>query len=215
MKSFNIEKQSMWKCRINNKLICNNSDTLVIVLPGLGYTLEKSLLDYSKQLVLDLKFDYLGVEYGFQVSRENFNRHNENDIRELFLESLDVILSALELRKEQYKNIVFIGKSLGTVLQNKLSSEIKEKYKVNIRNIYLTPINETLKGNLDKDGLVITGTRDVLISSDNLEKIKLEGLKILEIDNAGHSLCIKGNVIESIKALEITIENMKQYLETI
>ena len=36
MNSFNIEKQSMWKCRTKNKLICNESDTLAIILPGLG-----------------------------------------------------------------------------------------------------------------------------------------------------------------------------------
>ncbi len=97
MNSFNIEKQSMWKCRTKNKLICNESDTLAIILPGLGYTLDKALLDYSKQLILDLKFDYLGIEYGFQVSREDFNRHDENDIRELLLETLDIIFSALDL----------------------------------------------------------------------------------------------------------------------
>ncbi|EOU2018727.1 alpha/beta hydrolase, partial [Clostridium perfringens] len=28
-----------------------------------------------------------------------------------------------------------------------------------------------------------------------------------------HSLCIKGNVLSSIKALEIIIENIKDYLE--
>lgn len=85
MNSFNIEKQSMWKCITKNKLICNESDTLAIILPGLGYTLDKALLDYSKQLILDFKFDCLGIEYGFQVSRESFNRQDENDIRELFL----------------------------------------------------------------------------------------------------------------------------------
>lgn len=214
MEKFNIEKQSMWKCKTNNKLICNNSETLVIVLPGLGYTLEKSLLDYSKQLVLDLKLDYLGVEYGFQISREKFNKSDENDIRELFLESLDIIFSALELRKYKYKNIVFIGKSLGTVLQNKLRKEVEKRFEVNIKNIYLTPINETLE-ELDLNGLVITGANDSLISLDNLEKIKLEKIKIIEIDGAGHSLCIKGNVIESIRALEIIINNIKEYIEKI
>ena len=190
MNSFNIEKQSMWKCITRNKLICNESDTLAIILPGLGYTLDKALLDYSKQLILDFKFDCLGIEYGFQVSREAFNRQDENDIRELLLETLDIIFSALELRKE-----------------------IKENYNINIKNIYLTPINETFKEKLDKEGLIITGTKDTLISSENLEKIKSEGLRVLEIEDAGHSLCIKGNVLKSIKALEIIIENIKDYVE--
>ncbi len=75
----------MWKCITKNKLICNKSDTLAIILTGLGYTLDKALLDYSKQLILYLKLDYLGIEYGFQVSREDFNRHDKNYIRELFL----------------------------------------------------------------------------------------------------------------------------------
>ncbi|EJT6479627.1 alpha/beta hydrolase [Clostridium perfringens] len=211
MNSFNIEKQSMWKCITRNKLICNESDTLAIILPGLGYTLDKALLDYSKQLILDFKFDCLGIEYGFQVSREAFNRQDENDIRELLLETLDIIFSALELRRGKYKRIILIGKSLGTVLQSRIDKEIKENY--NIKNIYLTPINETFKEKLDKEGLIITGTKDTLISSENLEKIKSEGLRVLEIEDAGHSLCIKGNVLKSIKALEIIIENIKDYVE--
>lgn len=215
MKSFNIEKQSMWKCRTNNKLICNESETLVILLPGLGYTLDKAILDYSKQLVLDLNYDCLGIEYGFQVSRETFNRHDEDEVRELFLESLDVIFSALEFRRGKYKNIIFIGKSLGTVLQNKLNEEIKKLYKIEVKNIYLTPINETFKDNIIDGSLIVTGTKDDLISSDNLEKIKEEGFNILEIEGAGHSLCIKGKVIESIKALELIIETIKNYLEKI
>ena len=216
MKNFNIEKQSMWKCRTNNKLTCNDSENLVIILPGLGYTLDKALLDYSKQLALDLKFDCLGIEYGFQVSRESFDRHDENDIRELFLESLDVIFSTLEFKRGKYKNIVIIGKSLGTVLQNKIGEEIKKFHDIDVRNIYLTPINETLKRELNKGSLIITGTKDALISSDNLEKIReSEDYTILEMEDAGHSLCIKGNVLKSIKALEIIIENIKDYLENI
>ena len=147
MNSFNIEKQSMWKCITKNKLICNESDTLAIILPGLGYTLDKALLDYS------------------------------------------------------------------TVLQSRIDKEIKENYDIHIKNIYLTPINATFKEKLDKEGLIITGTKDTLISSENLEKIKSEGLTVLEIEDAGHSLCIKGNVLRSIKALEIIIENIKDYLE--
>lgn len=215
MKSFNIEKQSMWKCRTNNKLICNESETLVILLPGLGYNLDKAILDYSKQLVLDLNYDCLGIEYGFQVSRETFNRHDEEDIRELFLESLDVVFSALEFRTGKYKNIVIIGKSLGTVLQNKIGEEIKKVYNIEVKNIYLTPINETFKDNINKESLIITGTKDALISSDNLEKIKEEKFNVLEIENAGHSLCIKGNVLESIRALELIIKVIKNYLEKI
>lgn len=215
MKSFNIEKQSMWKCRTNNKLICNESETLVILLPGLGYTLDKAILDYSKQLVLDLNYDCLGIEYGFQVSRETFNRHDEEDIRELFLESLDVVFSALEFRTGKYKNIVIIGKSLGTVLQNKIGEEIKKVYNIEVKNIYLTPINETFKDNINKESLIITGTKDALISSDNLEKIKEEKFNVLGIEDAGHSLCIKGNVLESIRALELIIKVIKNYLEKI
>ena len=137
----------------------------------------------------------------------------ENDIRELLLETLDIIFSALELRRGKYKRIILIGKSLGTVLQSRIDKEIKENYDIHIKNIYLTPINETFKEKLDKEGLIITGTKDTLISSENLEKIKSEGLRVLGIEDAGHSLCIKGNVLRSIKALEIIIENIKDYLE--
>lgn len=212
MNSFSIEKDSMWGGKTKGRLISNESHTLAIILPGLGYNLDKALLDYSKQLILDLKFDFLGVEYGFRDDFEKFNRKDENHIREIFLESLDLIFSALELKRGQYKRIILIGKSLGTLIQSRVSLELSKGQEFNIKNIYLTPLEESLSF-IDKEALIIYGDKDFLISSEKVEKLRGEDIKVLNIKGAGHSLCIKGDVLKSIDALALSIRTMKNYIE--
>ncbi|MGG5462222.1 alpha/beta fold hydrolase [Clostridium sp. B9] len=216
MRTFNIEKDSMWGCATKNKFICNDSDKLVVLLPGMGYNLDKALMDYSKQLVLDLKFDYLGLEYGFQANKKEFDRNNKEEVRELALESLDVILSVIELQGRRHKKIIFIGKSLGTVLQNSLGEKIKSIQEVKIKDVYLTPVNKTVETGIREGSLVITGSKDALITKENIEKIKeLNGLELVEVEGAGHSLCVKGEVLSSIEVLKESIGKIKNYLQRI
>ena len=214
MNSFSIEKASMWGGKTKGRLISNESNALAIIFPGLGYNLDKALLDYSKQLILDLKFDFLGVEYGFKDDFKSFNRKDENHIREIFLESLDLIFSVLELKRGQYKRIILIGKSLGTLIQNMVFLELSKGQEFNIKNIYLTPLEESL-GFIGKEALIIYGDRDFLISSEKIEKLKGEDIRILKVEGAGHSLCIKGEVLKSIEALALSISTMKNYIESL
>ncbi len=58
-------------------------------------------------------------------------------IRELLLETLDIIFSALELRRGKYKRIILIGKSLGTVLQGKIHKKKLKKIMIFILKIFI------------------------------------------------------------------------------
>ncbi|MDU1854755.1 MAG: alpha/beta hydrolase, partial [Clostridium baratii] len=110
---------------------------LAVILPGIGYTIDRVTLEYSSELALKLGFDLLKVEYGFQVARKEFNVEKEFDI--IVEETLEIVENALS---ENYKNIVIIGKSIGTCVQNLLNDRI-EGY--NIENIYISPINKTVE----------------------------------------------------------------------
>lgn len=196
---------SHWGVELIPTLIKQGSDTLVVILPGIGYTIDRVTLEYSSELALKLGFDLLKVEYGFQVARKEFNVEKEFDI--IVEETLEIVQNALN---ESYKNIVIIGKSIGTCVQNLLNDRI-EGY--NIENIYISPINKTVEMGIKENSLVITGTKDPLLSKENLEKIKdISGADLVTIKDGNHALNIEKDPIKSLRSQTEVIEFMEGFL---
>ncbi|GAA0858121.1 alpha/beta hydrolase [Clostridium nitritogenes] len=196
---------SHWGVELIPTLIKQGSDTLAVILPGIGYTIDRVTLEYSSELALKLGFDLLKVEYGFQVARKEFNVEKEFDI--IVEETLEIVENALS---ENYKNIVIIGKSIGTCVQNLLNDRI-EGY--NIENIYISPINKTVEMGIKENSLVITGTKDPLLSKENLEKIKdISGADLVTIKAGNHALNIEKDPIKSLRSQTEVIEFMEGFL---
>lgn len=196
---------SHWGVELIPTLIKQGSDTLAVILPGIGYTIDRVTLEYSSELALKLGFDLLKVEYGFQVARKEFNVEKEFDI--IVEETLEIVQNALN---ENYKNIVIIGKSIGTCVQNLLNDRI-EGY--NIENIYISPINKTVEMGIKENSLVITGTKDPLLSKENLEKIKdISGADLVTIKDGNHALNIEKDPIKSLRSQTEVIEFIEGFL---
>ena len=190
---------SHWGVELIPTLIKQGSDTLAVILPGIGYTIDRVTLEYSSELALKLGFDLLKVEYGFQVARKEFNVEKEFDI--IVEETLEIVENALD---ESYKNIVIIGKSIGTCVQNLLNNRIKG---YNIENVYISPINKTVEMGIKENSLVITGTKDPLLSKENLEKIKdISGADLVTIKDGNHALNIEKDPIKSLRSQTEVIE---------
>ncbi|MBP1888471.1 hypothetical protein J2Z53_000050 [Clostridium moniliforme] len=203
----NIVK-SYWGMDLKPLVVGKGSNTLAVVLPGIGYTLDRATLEYSSSLALELGFDLLKIEYGFQVGRDTF--HPESEFNIIVEESLALLKNTLNCK---YKNIVFIGKSIGTCVQNILNNNI---IGYNIVNIYLSPINKTVDIGIKENSLVITGDSDPLLSKENNEKIKnINGVKLINISGANHALNIEGDSIKSLEVQLNIIKCIKKYLSQI
>lgn len=201
----NTEIESYFGVTLESNIIKQDSNTLVVLLPGIGYTLDRPLMDYSKKLALELKYDVLPIEYGFQVARKEFNK--EKDFTILLQESVKQFNLAVN---KTYIEIIFIGKSLGTIIQNFLNHEVKE---FRVKNIYLTPVNKTYEVGMAENSLVISGTNDPLINKETRINIrKLDGVKFIDIEGGDHSLNIKDDIIKSIENLKKVIKLEKEYL---
>ncbi|MDY6012049.1 alpha/beta hydrolase [Clostridium sp.] len=197
--------KSYWGMNLKPLVIGKGSDTLAVILPGIGYTLDRVTLEYSSNLALQLGFDVLKIEYGFQVGRGEF--HPDVEFNIIAEESFKLLKSTL---RNKYRNIVFIGKSIGTCVQNVLNKNVKG---YNITNIYISPINKTVQMGIEKNSLVFTGSSDPLLSKENLEKIEeVSGTRLINIDNANHALNVEGDVIKSLEIQLSIIEFMKEYL---
>ena len=196
---------------LESSVIDQNSNVLAVLLPGIGYTLDRSLMDYSKNLAVEKGYDVLPIEYGFQAVRKKIDKDNMKDVEVVINESYELLKLSLENR---YEKVIFIGKSLGTVVQRMLEEKIrKENYDGEIINIYLTPIDKTCELGIKENSLVVCGTKDPMITSENREKLShMSNINYIEVDGAGHSLAIKNDVMRSIEALKTVIYAEKEFI---
>ncbi|MGL4449640.1 MAG: alpha/beta hydrolase [Sarcina sp.] len=196
---------SKWGVELNPVIKDNNSNTLAIVLPGVAYLMDRSYLDYSKQLVDQLGYDVMSVEYGFHINRTAFSIEKEFHL--MAKETIEAIENAIE---KDYEKIVIIGKSIGTCVQVMLNRQFAGK---NIKNIYISPLDKTAKHGVCEDSLVITGTKDPLLSEESLNKIKdTKGVQVINIANANHGLDIEGDVLRTVEVLLGFIKSEKEFL---
>lgn len=207
MENNNVIK-SIYSVELAGRVIENGSDVLCIILPGIGYTLDRPLLDYSKKLCIELGYDVLPIEYGFQAARVQFDREKFNTIVD---ESMQLVKMA---QLSRYKTVIFIGKSIGTILQRILQEKLcDEGLNLQFINIYLTPVDKTVELGICRNALVFTGTSDPLISRESVCAIKnMENINLIEIEGADHSLNIKNDIVESADILLEVIKYEKEYL---
>lgn len=193
-----VPLKSQWGVTLENICIEQNSDTLVVILPGEGYSNMKPIMYYTQKITSELGLDVICIDYGFQISHKDFDIQTELDI--VIGETKDVLKKCLD---KNYKNIVFIGKSLGTIIQNKLSKGLIDYEQI---HIYLTPVDKTFENTINYPCLVITGTADNKINSSNMIKIgKMKNIELIKIYRGNHRL----ECSDALKSIEMLNETMK------
>ncbi|MBC8061648.1 MAG: alpha/beta hydrolase [Clostridiaceae bacterium] len=199
MKKSFVKVKSSWGHDINNTLLSQpiKSDSIVILFPGGTYSCDKPLLHYAKKVSSLLGCDVLSLEYGYYKLDKSFNPEFINSIIEESLVAIKLVLS------NNYNNIYFISKSLGT----EIAGEISKKLGYNkIKNLFLTPIPNSITHIENSKCIVVVGTNDQVISKEVVFKLgtnPLVDLKIIE--GAVHSLEIEDDYIKSLDILkEIT-----------
>lgn len=169
----------------------NAKKNLLVLFPGKGYTTFAPLLYYAYSKYENKGYEIISLSYG------SFD--NIDDIRNFVLTQLNKVDFTI------YDDIVFISKSMGTVIAGWFS-EILNKH---IRHILLTPLESTLQ--YIKSGknisIVIAGTKDNLMDTNILMKqCKDEKIKFKLIEGADHKLEIHDEINMSIDILKQVIE---------
>ena len=164
---------------------------LLVLFPGKGYVATCPLLYYAY-----FKYERKGYEC-VVISYGDYN--NINDARNNALAQIS------KLDFTCYGDIVFLSKSMGTIIAGWLEDKICE----NVRHIYLTPINDTLRY-LKKEkniSIVIAGTNDPFLDVNILTAhCNQENIKVELIDGADHSLETAADVITNIDILKRVVE---------
>ncbi|MCM3127457.1 MULTISPECIES: hypothetical protein [unclassified Paenibacillus] len=181
MEHHTFYEESYWGTDVRIRQTTQGSDTLVIFLPGQNYSCELPVLHYAAQSAIEQGLDVLLMEYGFQSARVALEREQRSILEEEILETVQDY-------SEGYDQLVFVSKSLGTLLAGYASQHIEAR---RISHLYLTPLDGTLDYILRSSGLVIYGTKDSLFSEESRGKLEAHAadkLEIIKIPDAGHGL---------------------------
>lgn len=139
------------------------------------------------------------------------------EVTKVMMDDINPIINEV-LRSGQYKDSMFLGKSLGTIpIANDLMK--KEEF-AQSKMILLTPlltfdlIFESILHS-HHDGLLVIGDKDHQYNASQMERLEQSNLKIEIVKNANHSLNVGEFETEnSIEAIAKVIEKLKEVVRT-
>ena len=167
---------------------------IVISFPGSrGY--EIPLLYFSSKHFEDIGYEKLFISHP-----------DSGEITyEMLYERTERIIQSIAF--EEYENIVFIAKSIGTVV----ACKIKEIYKIPASLILFTPLNDTLPyiNNKNDVHLISAGENDRYLDSTTLRELcEKESIKYYIEPNVGHRMEVKGDLRRNLEIIFNVISEM-------
>lgn len=126
---------------------------LAVIFPGIGYHADKPLLYYARKIAKKYGYDEICITYdSSKVEIKNEKRTKEDAFEQAFIRAKeklsDVVFS-------QYEDVVFIGKSIGTVVAGAVAKE----FGIQPRFVLYTPVEEAFEYDFGS-GIVFHGTDD-------------------------------------------------------
>lgn len=170
------------------------SKNLVISFPG-GRGSEIPLLYLCAK-----KYEDLGYEKVF------INHPLEWDEKlESLLENAEKIIESIDF--QEYDEIVFVAKSIGTLVACKL----KEKYNIPAKLILFTPLEGTLPYIKSKNDVlyVASGAKDRYLSSTELKQLcEQENINCYIEENVGHRMEVMGDLKWNLDIISNVLEKI-------
>lgn len=168
---------------------------LVVLFPGIHYSTDCPLLYYACFKFESRGYEKLAIDYGAILSQ---NKPSDENVKEV---ENNVLIKLKSINLPEYSDIVFVSKSLGTVI----AGWVDDKLCIGARHIYLTPLKETLPFIHNKKRIinVIAGTKDKHLDIEILkEHCKNENINLKILDGAGHRLEVWGDMDKNIEILK-------------
>ncbi|MEW9052509.1 MAG: alpha/beta family hydrolase [Neobacillus sp.] len=184
------------------------TNELVIVLPGAGYTTQAPLLYFTTGLFYNKGFDVLHINYTF--SRQEMSALDERD----FARDIQLTIDNA-IKDKKYNNYYVVAKSMGT---KALSYLLENTIFKDARLVWLTPLlqNDNVFNamvNSDHKGLCIFGEKDSFcFILERFEKLKDNQNLILKVVEGGnHSLELDKDPMNSIEMVKSVISYINEF----
>ncbi|MGG2088564.1 alpha/beta hydrolase [Priestia aryabhattai] len=198
--------------RITYTHIKTGGSRICFMFSGLSYTYEKPLLYYVTMLMLKHGIDVVHIHYTYP---KELMTKSTDEIAAVMLQDIDLVLQDV-LSHHDYKNIIFAGKSIGTIplIQRMMKDDA---YKDAVM-LLLTPLltrtelfESLLESTYTHKGLIVIGSHDHYYT-EAVHQLKTNTMNIAVIENADHSLDVLYSPAESLRGLETVLDSIEQLL---
>ena len=183
---------------------------LAVFFPGIGYTVDKPLMHYSRRLAADLGYEIRLLPYhGFPRKTLGDKDRMEESFR-IALSQAREMLSDVDFM--EYDDILFVGKSIGTAAATQIAGEIRTGGR--IRLVLYTPLEKTFAFPC-REAIVFTGAEDPWVGGKESripDLAREKGYPCYLIQEANHSLESK-DVQKDIQNLLFIMEETRRFME--
>ncbi len=196
---------------------------LAVLFPGIGYTNDRSLLYFSGRLAENAGYELMRVSYtGFRKGIKG----DPEKMREAFFLAREQAMEQLGgVSWDEYENVVFISKSIGTVVASEIAAKVIASGSAGamsgaspdaigggkVRSVVFTPLKETFLY-LEGDAIVFHGTADPWAKTEDIVKGCSErNIPLFITENANHSL-ETGEVETDLRNLETVMERVRELI---
>ncbi|MCR4990184.1 MAG: alpha/beta hydrolase [Lachnospiraceae bacterium] len=155
---------------------------LAVLFPGIGYHKDKPLLYYASKLLLTRGYDIMSIEYQDMPQKIKGDAKMMKKAAELAYEQSKKQLAPVDF--SQYEEVVFVGKSIGTVALSKYASD----QGIDAKQVWYTPVEATFLTD-SNNVIAFIGDDDPWSDVDKVKKMAKErGIDIYSYPGCNHSL---------------------------
>lgn len=194
-----------------------------VLLPGIGYTVDRSLLYYAGKIAHADGYDVIPVPYtGFQKGIKGNAARMRDALDHAIAETEKILTPRLiengvlnlhgQTEQDNTTDILFISKSIGTAV----AAQYELRHELNARNVYYTPLGETFRyvrpGGFGSHGIAFHGTADPWAGDEEITRPCRElRISLILIPGANHSL-ETGDVLEDVSRLGEIMKETAGYI---
>lgn len=178
---------------------------IAVFFPGIGYSCEKPLLYYTASMARDYGYEIIKLDYGQDIHSSHGRTPQELD-QLIKLARKRILPRLLALNLNQYDEVLFVSKSIGTILA--LEMEIGIKPPKPFQHFLFTPLEAAFPYISKANCVFFSGTSDPYVPAD---VVRSAGRKYAS-KNAGifekcnHSLEIPGDTLGNLTRMNQILE---------
>ena len=178
---------------------------LAVLFPGIGYHCDKPLLYYSAKLARAAGYQVLFVPYGGFPEKV---RGDGDKLRACFeIAWAQAVELLADVEWTIYSDILFIGKSIGTIVASRYAMEKNLK----VRSVLLTPLVETFPFATGR-AVAFHGTADPWAETGAIAAACEEkNIPLYLTEGANHSL-ETGDALRDVRTVEETMARIDSFI---
>ena len=155
---------------------------LLCLFPGIRYTCEQPLLYYAASFYHQKGYEILPILYDDRYKEMDAHKVDLSEQFEML--KPDILQSLKDIEWNQYDSIVFVSKSIGTVL----ACWYAQRMNLSVRQILFTPLEQTFDYMNQNIEFVAVGDSDSFMDANKLSIFCKEREISCEIYPGGHRL---------------------------